>query len=165
MTELHRLRDRATKNDSVIIFLSGHGAHDPTYDQTYWLTFDTKLECLDDRGVRLTHLLEYVGEIKAERKLLILDHCFSGQVIREEASESGSSKDGQSDRKKQIKLEQLNERSLLPEKVDQNIVIEKDRTDDRYIGQDRNMKGLEARDAFPRTDQGLERQAAQAQAE
>jgi hypothetical protein len=48
--------------------------------KTYWLTDDADLRMLDVHGIRLEHLLSYVDDIRAVRKLVLLDHCFSGDV-------------------------------------------------------------------------------------
>jgi uncharacterized caspase-like protein len=50
-------------------------------DKTYWLTYDAEVTRLDINGIRLEHLMDYVQDIKAKRKLILLDHCFSGDII------------------------------------------------------------------------------------
>lgn len=80
LAELNRLRAIVQPEDDFVLFFAGHGVRDPSNNQTYWLTFDAKLELLDDNGIRLEHLLDYVSEIRANRKLVLLDHCFSGDL-------------------------------------------------------------------------------------
>lgn len=77
---LVRLRTRTTPEDTLVVFFAGHGVFDPSNGQTYWLTYDTQLELLDDRGLELGRLLKLVGQIKAKQKILLLDHCFSGEI-------------------------------------------------------------------------------------
>jgi hypothetical protein len=80
--ELNRIARKATKDDTFLLYFAGHGVRrtfgDPT---TYWLTYDAQLEVLDDEGIRLTHLMDYVRDIPAQRKIVLLDHCYSGDAV------------------------------------------------------------------------------------
>jgi hypothetical protein len=76
-----KLRDDVKPDDLFLLFFAGHGLRDSAIDQTYWLTYDTKLDLLDNNGIRLSHLMDYVDDIKAGKKLILLDHCFSGDVV------------------------------------------------------------------------------------
>ncbi|MGI9315688.1 MAG: caspase family protein [bacterium] len=86
-----QLRDLITEDDSFILFFAGHGMRDARIGQTFWLTHDAKLSNLDHNGIRLSHLMDYIGDIKARKKLVLLDHCFSGDV-KFDVLESGSSR-------------------------------------------------------------------------
>lgn len=80
---LSRLAFEAQEQDTVLIYFAGHGARDPgPSKQTYWVTYLVNPRDLAVEGIRLNHLLEYVSEIPAARKLIILDHCYSGDVER-----------------------------------------------------------------------------------
>jgi hypothetical protein len=89
LREFKRFRDIIEKEDSFLLFFAGHGVRDPSNEQTYWLTFDTDLGNLDHNGIRLTNLLDQVRELKAGRKLVLLDHCFSGDVISPDTAAAG----------------------------------------------------------------------------
>ena len=79
--ELSRLARETKQQDSVLIYFAGHGVVDKTgRDHTYWLTYTATWGSLAVHGIRLTHLLEYVQDIPASRKLVLLDHCHSGDV-------------------------------------------------------------------------------------
>jgi uncharacterized caspase-like protein len=84
--ELERLGREARQQDIVLIFFAGHGLRDrPNTDRggvghTYWLTFNASLQSLAVEGIRLNHLMEYVGDIHASTKIVVLDHCYSGDV-------------------------------------------------------------------------------------
>jgi hypothetical protein len=79
--ELARLAREAGPNDTVLIYFAGHGIRDPgPGSHTYWVTYDVSRELLQVEGIRLTHLLDYIDEIPAQRKMVILDHCYSGDV-------------------------------------------------------------------------------------
>src|SRR6267142_2175701 len=86
VSELERLGRDARQQDTVLIFFAGHGLRDrPNTDRagsghTYWLTYYANLQALAVEGIRLNHLMEYVGDIHASTKLVILDHCYSGDV-------------------------------------------------------------------------------------
>jgi hypothetical protein len=77
---LTRLRATVREDDEFILFFAGHGARDPSNGETYLLTHDTKLELLDDKAIRLDHLFDLIRDIKARFKLVLLDHCFSGDI-------------------------------------------------------------------------------------
>jgi len=71
--------DTLTENDTFVLFFAGHGVRGRN-GQPYWLTRDTSLGLLEENGVRLGHLMDYVRDVKAKKKLVLLDHCFSGDV-------------------------------------------------------------------------------------
>jgi hypothetical protein len=70
-----------TEQDTFVLYYAGHGVRNIEVNRkTYWLTYDAELDMLDVQGIRLEHLLSYVDDIRAGRKLVLLDHCFSGDV-------------------------------------------------------------------------------------
>jgi uncharacterized caspase-like protein len=82
LSELYRLADVVDEQDDFLLYYAGHGVRNRFPSRkTFWLTYDADLELLDATGIRLQHLLDYVQDIKARRKLILLDHCFSGDVI------------------------------------------------------------------------------------
>jgi hypothetical protein len=88
LRELHRLAAKIKPDDTFLLYFAGHGVRGDN-QATYWLTYDASLELLDEAGIRLEHLLDYVRDIKARQKLVLLDHCFSGDVVL--AAESAAS--------------------------------------------------------------------------
>jgi uncharacterized caspase-like protein len=80
LTAFSRLRDEVKEEDSFVLFFAGHGLRDPANQKTYWLTYKSRLDLLEGNGIRLEHLLDYVRDIKAKKKLVLLDHCYSGDV-------------------------------------------------------------------------------------
>ena len=87
------LRRIIKEDDSFILFFAGHGVRDQDIGHTYWLTHDTALYELDHNGIRLNHLLDYVSDIKAKRKLVLLDHCFSGDIEYSGGSDTSVARD------------------------------------------------------------------------
>src|SRR5688500_5590600 len=79
--ELNRMARLVKRDDTFVLFFAGHGAQNLTVSDssTYWLTYDANLGAPDVAGIRLDHLMDYVGDIRAQRKLVLLDHCFSGR--------------------------------------------------------------------------------------
>jgi uncharacterized caspase-like protein len=69
------------RDDQFVVFFSGHGLLDTVTGKTFWMAHDTSVDMIEDYGIRLEHLLDYVNDVKAGRKLLLLDHCFSGQIV------------------------------------------------------------------------------------
>jgi uncharacterized caspase-like protein len=80
LRELHRLAAKIQPDDTFLLYFAGHGVRGDN-QATYWLTYDASLELLDEAGIRLEHLLDYVRDIKARQKLVLLDHCYSGDVV------------------------------------------------------------------------------------
>jgi hypothetical protein len=80
--ELNRLARTIRREDTFVLFFAGHGVQNAGVSDTstYWLTYDARLDAPDVEGIRLEHLMDYVRDIRAERKLVLLDHCFSGRV-------------------------------------------------------------------------------------
>ncbi len=69
------------EDDTFLLYFSGHGIRNALVnDRSYWLTYSADLSFLEVDGIRLSHLLDYVADIKAGKKLILLDHCFSGNL-------------------------------------------------------------------------------------
>lgn len=115
----------ATANDILFIFLSGHGVMDESggRNQFYYMTADAS-NLLDDKaypevGISTDTLTEWIRpkNIRAQKRILILDACHSGQVINElldkrpRQSRSFSEADNRAYMIKDI--DRLNERSGL----------------------------------------------------
>lgn len=79
--ELYDLALKAKLHDKVLIYFAGHGVRDPiSGGHTYWLTYDAEIGSLVAKGIRLKHIMEYVKEIPAQEKIVLLDHCYSGDI-------------------------------------------------------------------------------------
>ena len=112
--ELHLLSLKAGPSDKVLIYFAGHGVRDGRgKGTTYWITTDASVENLVADGIRLNHILEYVNEIGAQEKILILDHCYSGDF----ESLPGDAGDGARDAEDMADVK-INERDLYPEEIE-----------------------------------------------
>lgn len=69
---------KAGKDDTIILFFSGHGAYDPLRPKDFlFLTHDVEPEYLGTTAVKMSGL-EFLKGIEAERVLIIADACYSG---------------------------------------------------------------------------------------
>lgn len=69
---------KAGKDDTVILFFSGHGAFDPNRPGEFlFLPYDAEPEYLTTSGVRMSGL-DFLKGISAERVLVISDACYAG---------------------------------------------------------------------------------------
>ncbi len=90
--ELTRLARIAQPQDSVLIYFAGHGVRDTVVGKhTYWLTYNSDQSNLAVEGIRLSHLLDHVMDIPAAHKLVILDHCYSGDIVAAPPAASAAS--------------------------------------------------------------------------
>ncbi|MDQ1239613.1 MAG: ankyrin repeat protein 50 [Thermodesulfobacteriota bacterium] len=69
---------KAGKDDTVILFLSGHGRFDPMRPKEFFfLPHDAENEFIATTGVRMSGL-EFLNGISAEKILIIADACYAG---------------------------------------------------------------------------------------
>ncbi len=112
--ELHLLSLKAGPSDKVLIYFAGHGVRDGRgKGNTYWVTTDASVENLVADGIRLNHILEYVNEINAQEKMLILDHCYSGDFESRPGDDGDGARDAEG-----VAGVTINERDLYPEEIE-----------------------------------------------
>jgi len=69
---------KAGKDDTIILFFSGHGAFDPIRPTEFlFLPYDTEIEYLGTTSVKMSGL-EFLKGVNAERVLIIADACYAG---------------------------------------------------------------------------------------
>ncbi len=67
-------------DDTVVLFISGHGVHDRDEAATYYfLSHETDLDNLSETAVPFRDLEGLLQEIPARRKLFLMDTCGSGE--------------------------------------------------------------------------------------
>lgn len=81
ITYLENTAGELKPQDTFVLYLAGHGARSRINSKVYWLANDTTIGFLEATGIRLAHLMDTVADIKAGYKIVLLDHCFSGEVI------------------------------------------------------------------------------------
>ena len=68
-------------DDTVILFIAGHGLHDTDKDATYYyLTYNTDLHDLARTAVDFEQLEDLLQGIPARNKLFLMDTCESGEI-------------------------------------------------------------------------------------
>lgn len=117
--ELYGLALKAKLHDKVLVYFAGHGVRDPiSSGSTYWLTYDAEISSLVAKGIRLNHIMEHVREIPATQKIILLDHCYSGDI--ELVAAPGPAADG--DRRLAVAATELNtehvSRALYPPDIE-----------------------------------------------
>ncbi len=71
---------KAGKNDTIVLYLSGHGSYDPMRpDDFLYLAYDTEADYLGTSSVKMSGL-EFLKAIEAERVLIIADVCHAGGI-------------------------------------------------------------------------------------
>lgn len=78
LEEYYDILRLAKEEDEFVLYFSGHGVVDSQIEKTYWLTRNARLNHLEIDGIRLDEISWLASQIKARRKLIILDHCLSG---------------------------------------------------------------------------------------
>ncbi|MEO7044134.1 MAG: caspase family protein, partial [Ferruginibacter sp.] len=115
---------KATANDVLMVFFAGHGVVMGEKKQFYFLTADASNATLNDNdvkdvGVSAAELMEWMkpDNIKAQKRILILDACNSGQAINQMVSigkEQGYIATRNDDKAEEIKqIDKLNEKAGL----------------------------------------------------
>lgn len=82
LTELRRLRSDLRRQDTLVFYFSGHGSLELNADGSpnfYLATSDSRSNDLWGTGIELNALREFLDDLKPQRKVMILDNCFSGQ--------------------------------------------------------------------------------------
>jgi hypothetical protein len=75
---------KAGVNDTVVVFLGGHGVHDIDADASYYfLTHETVLTNLSASAASFDMIEDLMGSVRSRQKLLLLDTCESGELDEE----------------------------------------------------------------------------------
>ena len=87
-SSLNKIREflkAADENDVVIIFMAGHGVLDKNLDY-YFAAHDLDFNSPEKNGITVQELEEILASINPFQKLLIMDSCHSGELIKEDAT-------------------------------------------------------------------------------
>ncbi|NOQ74055.1 MAG: hypothetical protein GQ574_18760 [Crocinitomix sp.] len=80
---LRTFLNESNPNDVVIVFVAGHGVLDANFDY-YFGTHDIDFTNPSEKGLAYEKLEHILDGIKANRKILIMDTCHSGEVDKED---------------------------------------------------------------------------------
>ncbi len=117
---LEEIGRKATANDILLIFFAGHGvmAGEAGKKQFYFLTADASgasaTDAVKEVGISSTELVDWMNpeRLKAQKRILILDACNSGQAINDIAGKNLAVRND--DKAQQTKaIDKLNEKSGL----------------------------------------------------
>lgn len=86
--QLRRYITLLTEQDNLIIFYSGHGIYDKTFDEGYWVPVDAHFtegvvevgDCISNSMIQKS-----LRRVKARHVVLIADACFAGSLVAERA--------------------------------------------------------------------------------
>ncbi len=77
---LNGLRRKATEDDTVIIYYSGHGAQEE--DQTYWVTYDADIDDLLSTALNSNDIADMLDRISSRQLVTFLDSCYSAATVK-----------------------------------------------------------------------------------
>lgn len=78
--QLVRTLNKATQNDLVLIYFSGHGQPSNLKGQLYLAAQDTELSLLQATAIAARQLKAFIDDSRCSRIILILDCCYSGAI-------------------------------------------------------------------------------------
>ncbi len=78
--QLLKFSELVREEDTFVLYYAGHGIRRQKTGTVYWLNHDGDPSYPDLEGLRVKALFDLVNEIPAKRKLVLLDHCFAGQL-------------------------------------------------------------------------------------
>ena len=89
LAELQKIKNEATSNDYLVVYLSGHGVTDKGEDADfYYLTADASSMKVGESGERNNYALssreigQLIMEVPTIRQVLVIDACHSGQLAQ-----------------------------------------------------------------------------------
>lgn len=74
------LSRQAKKEDTVIIYYSGHGA--PEMQDTYWVTSNANIDDLYTTALNNNDITDMLARIESERVITFLDSCYSAATVK-----------------------------------------------------------------------------------
>ena len=83
ITELHNFLAQSKPDDVVMVFVAGHGVLDENFDY-YFGTHDMDFTDPANKGLAYEQLEGILDGIKANKKILIMDTCHSGEIDKED---------------------------------------------------------------------------------
>ncbi len=79
--QIKKLLAKAKVDDTLVLFIAGHGVHDADAATTYYyLTHDADLKNLPDTGASFEIIEELLADARPRKKLFLMDTCESGEI-------------------------------------------------------------------------------------
>ncbi|WP_027000162.1 caspase family protein [Eisenibacter elegans] len=75
-----KLKASIGPNDNLMIYFSGHGFYDASFDEGYWIPYDGKIGQVSTY-IPNTNILNYIRAIDSRHTFLVADACFSGSMF------------------------------------------------------------------------------------
>ncbi len=88
VAELLRFSELAREEDTFLLYYAGHGVKRQKTHEVYWLNYDGDPTRPDIDGLRVRTLIDLVKEIPAKRKLVMLDHCYAGEIEQSQRTQN-----------------------------------------------------------------------------
>jgi hypothetical protein len=92
LSQYYDLREKMNIDSEFILYFAGHGIRDMNVvvgqeRESYWLTYKTNFATIETEGIRLRDIWRLVRKLPAHRKLIILDHCYAGDLVLQSSNE------------------------------------------------------------------------------
>ncbi len=92
LSQYYDLRAKMDIDSEFILYFAGHGIRDMDVvvgeaRDSYWLTYKADFAEIETEGIRLRDVWRWVGMLPAHRKLIILDHCYAGDLVLKSVNE------------------------------------------------------------------------------
>ncbi|KQC33331.1 hypothetical protein AAU57_08400 [Nonlabens sp. YIK11] len=78
--ELDQLKSKVRVQDQVMVFFAGHGVLDEQLNY-YYAPHDMDFNNVTGRGLSFDDIINYLGETKSTKMLLLMDTCHSGNTL------------------------------------------------------------------------------------
>ncbi|MBL0234671.1 MAG: caspase family protein [Chitinophagaceae bacterium] len=74
------------ENDRLLIYFAGHGFYDPDLELGYWVPYEARINSSQDY-INNLDVTRMIRKMKAKSIFLIVDACYSGQLLRDMRSD------------------------------------------------------------------------------
>ncbi len=88
------LKAKATPQDNLLIYYSGHGSYDPSFDLGYWIPSSGRLGGnATSTYIPNDHIRNYIKALDFRHIFLVADACFSGSLFASDAGKRGGNEE------------------------------------------------------------------------
>lgn len=85
IAKINSFVEGAGSNDMVVLFFAGHGVLDKNFDY-YFCPHDMNFDSPEINGISFSTIEDVLRKCKAQKKLLIMDSCHSGELDKDEVA-------------------------------------------------------------------------------